>query len=101
MLLQVLRELLANVIYGFVCESTNDDAWIATNEMLRIVSQRGNMAGTLKARNDFLCDCGFTSSCCTNQAEALTLQGKLNGSKLLCIEAHTRAPHFRRMQGFG
>ena len=94
-LLQVLRELLTNVIYCLVGEATNDDAGVPTNKMFCVISKRGNMAGTLKARNDFLRDCGFTCTCCTNQAEALTLQGKLNGSKLLVVEAHTVCSRLR------
>src|SRR5574343_1789677 len=87
-LLQMLGQLLANVINCLVGKATNDNAGIATNKMLGVVRQRRYMAGTLQARNDFLRYRGFASTGCANQAEALTLQGKLNGSKLLVVEAH-------------
>src|SRR5690606_24522319 len=65
-LLEVLREFLPDIINRLVCKSANYDAGIALKQVLRGLSQRGDMACLLKAREDFLCDCSLTCACGTN-----------------------------------
>ena len=91
MALQVLGQLLANIVDCLVCKATDHNSWGILAKMLGRLSKWHHVACLLEPCNEFLRNCGLASTCCTYQAEGFALQAKLNGSKLLSIEAHATA----------